>query len=113
MAKGKGRDKLSEVLQFIQDYVVIHFGTEEKLMVNYGYPEYNLHKGEHARLVAEFLEKKAALSAGSPTSSDVIKTYNWLTEWVINHIATTDKKLGPFLKEKNAALNNQPLMVIG
>ncbi len=100
MAEGKGRDRLTQVLQFIQDYVVVHFGTEEGLMKKYNYPGYELHKAEHEKLVAEFLEKKEKLSAAAVTSADVIKTYNWLTGWVINHIMTTDIKLGPFLKEK-------------
>ena len=97
MAEGQGRNKLSETIKFIEEYVVVHFGMEEELMKKYDYPGYALHKMDHEQLVCDFLEKKAVMEAGTPTSSDVIKTYNWLAEWVSKHITTTDVKLGPFL----------------
>ena len=100
MAEGQGKSKLREVIGFIQDYVVIHFGTEEQLMEKQAYPSIKLHKMEHEKLVDEFLEKKAAMENGSPTSADVIKTYNWLADWVTNHIKQTDVKLGAFLKQR-------------
>jgi hemerythrin len=98
MAKGQGRDKLNEVIEFVGSYVDTHFGTEEGLMRKYNYPAYESHKKEHEILVAEFLSKKTILEKGNPTSSDVIKTYNWLADWLANHIMQTDMKLGPFLK---------------
>ena len=97
MAEGQGRNKLAETIKFIEEYVVVHFGMEEELMQKYKYPGYVLHKMEHEKLVSDFLEKKAVMEAGSPTSSDVIKTYNWLADWVSSHIKSTDIKLGPFL----------------
>ena len=97
MAEGQGRNKLAETIKFIEEYVVVHFGMEEGLMQQYSYPGYALHKMEHEKLVSDFMEKKALLEKGGVTSSDVIKTYNWLADWVSTHITTTDVKLGPFL----------------
>ena len=98
MAEGQGRNKLAETIKFIEDYVVVHFGTEEELMKKHTYPGYTLHKMEHEKLVSDFLEKKGAMEKNPPTSADVIKTYNWLADWVTNHITATDIKLGPFLE---------------
>lgn len=100
MSEGRGRGRLDETIKFIEDYVVVHFETEEELMRKNLYPDYSLHRLEHQYLVVDFTTRKEELASGSPTSADVIKTYNWLTDWVANHIMQTDVKLGTFLKGK-------------
>ena len=58
---GAGRDKVQEVVKFLEGYVVFHFGSEEKLMDQYNYPQTKEHKQAHAWFVDQWQGfKKAA-----------------------------------------------------
>jgi hemerythrin len=47
MGQGKGKEQVAEVLGFLSDYVVSHFGTEEQLMQSRKYPGFLSHRLEH------------------------------------------------------------------
>ncbi len=102
MSVGKGRSELDNTVKFIEEYVAEHFSTEEKLMDAYGYKDSPSHKAEHKKLVDDFTAQKEKFSTEGTNSLEVIKTYNRLTEWVKNHIMTTDMKLAEFLKKKQS-----------
>jgi hemerythrin-like metal-binding protein len=50
-SKRKGRAEVGNLLKFLEEYVVVHFGTEEKYMTMFNYPEYSSHKEEHTNFV--------------------------------------------------------------
>jgi hemerythrin len=77
------------------DYVGYHFGTEEKIMQAVSYPEYNAHKKEHADFVKEVLKEVAEFQSGRKFSANSFVYY--LKDWVLAHIAVSDKKLGSYL----------------
>ena len=98
MTQGKSNEMLTEIIQGLVDYTVTHFQTEENFMQQHQYPDFPSHKKEHDEFVSEvgkfqqdFLAKKVFLS---------IKVFNFLIEWIDNHIRTSDQKLGKFLVEK-------------
>ena len=47
--RGKGSEEIKRTLNFLSDYVISHFGTEENLMVRYNYPDYTSHKEKHEK----------------------------------------------------------------
>ena len=51
MSLGKGKEVLGGVFDELKKYTIIHFQTEERLMVVYGYPDYEAHKKSHEDLV--------------------------------------------------------------
>ncbi len=97
--EGKGREAVGETLKFLEDYVKTHFSTEERLMKQYGYPEFAAHRKLHEGFVEAFLKLKeeAAKGASLTLVTQVNKT---VVDWWINHILKVDKKLGAFLQEK-------------
>lgn len=98
MSQGKARGEIGEVLKFLEEYVVIHFGMEEKHMLVGKYPEYALHKEQHAEFIKDFLELKKEFEAQGASSMLVIKIQRRVCDWLVAHISKTDKALGAFLK---------------
>jgi len=47
MKAGKGKEALSTVLTELVDYTSYHFETEEQMLLQYGYAEYEAHKVMH------------------------------------------------------------------
>jgi hemerythrin len=97
---GKGRKKISETMDFLQNYVGTHFGDEEKLQQKYGYPDYNNHRKLHAEFVSSFLVYKNQLETEGPSIALVAKFNSFVSNWLIYHISREDKKIGEFIKSK-------------
>ncbi len=98
MSSGKGKDIINKIIQEMAGYTVTHFSTEEKLMQQYGYPEFVQHKKEHELFVKKVQEFKNEIQNGNLLI--VSNVASFLKEWLVKHIQGTDKKYGPFLKEK-------------
>ncbi len=101
MKVGKGREALGGILKELIDYTVYHFGTEERLFQQYGYPEYAKHKKEHDDLTKQAVELKTAFDAGQKMIT--IDVMNFLKDWLNVHILQEDKKFGPFLNKKGVS----------
>lgn len=97
-AKGKGKEQVLKTSNFLSEYVVMHFGDEEKIMREKNYPGYEAHKAQHDGFVKRFAEIKEKLGQTGPTVDLVIKMNNFLVDWLFNHIKKTDKALGAYLK---------------
>ncbi len=96
MKEGKGRTEINNTVQFLTDYVITHFKTEEDIMIKYNYPEYNAHKKLHDNFIKDFSE----LIKEMGNLAFTIKLQARVCDWLIEHINGTDKVLGNFLKEK-------------
>ena len=96
--QGKARTVVAQVLGGVVDYTKEHFGTEESLMKQHGYPEFAAHKQMHDSLVRQALDlvEKSKTSALT-VSLDVMK---FLESWIAHHISEADRKLGRFLSQK-------------
>jgi hemerythrin len=101
MHEGKGKEEIQKVMEFLDDYVISHFGTEEKYMSQYNYPETSRHKEQHQNFITNFSDIKKELESGGPTSTLVIQTQRKLADWWLGHIATVDKDLGAYLIQKS------------
>lgn len=97
--------KISDVLQFLDEYIVFHFGEEEKIMQKYAYPEYPSHRDQHKKFIASFQKLKKELPklgrGTKPGSYDLsVETNTVVVDWILEHIAHVDMKLGKFLKDR-------------
>jgi hemerythrin len=98
MSKGKGKDAIIGIFQFLADYIKLHFETEEKLMSRTKYPVYASHRQEHNSFTLKFNQLKNKLLLEGATSALVIESQPILIDWWYNHINVSDKKLGTFIK---------------
>jgi hemerythrin-like metal-binding protein len=97
--------KIGDVIKFLEDYIIVHFGEEEGLMQKYGYPQYKAHKAQHEYFMGEFAELRKdleKLEGGRKRGSyDLsVETNRIVVDWILDHIAKVDKILGAHLKTK-------------
>ena len=45
--EGKDSEEIFKVLDFLTGYTIMHFKTEEDLMIKYSYSDYHVHKSYH------------------------------------------------------------------
>lgn len=95
--EGKGIDELKGLLDFLSDYVRIHFNDEEAIQRQHHYPGYEDHRKEHASFVVQLNELRQEIDTHGMSVHHVMETNNLLLKWLINHISVVDKELGKFL----------------
>ena len=91
----KSKATFLQTIREAVDYVGYHFGTEEKVMERVNYPGFAEHKSQHADFVREVLSKVEEFNAGKPRAP--LTFVYFLRDWVLNHIAVCDKKMGNYV----------------
>lgn len=100
MKQGSAKEEVVRLIEFLDTYVIIHFGAEEKYMTDYNYAGYALHKTKHNWFKKEFSDIRTKLGVGGITPDLIMLSNNLLITWFSNHIRTIDMMLGSFLKSK-------------
>jgi len=94
--QGKGRAKVESLIKFLEDYVLSHFGEEERFMKKHAYPDYAAHKALHEEFISQLAELKKQVAAEGVGVHTVVATNQLVVNWFINHIRKVDTKLGAF-----------------
>ncbi|MGM0519989.1 MAG: bacteriohemerythrin [Campylobacterota bacterium] len=92
---------LESITKDLLSYVLYHFETEEDMMAKHDYKSYNnedyeKHMKQHRDFSAKVVSIRDMLSKGKPIEKEEL--IEFLTNWLVNHINNTDKKLASFLK---------------
>ena len=97
----KARDPvvLTETLDFMAKYCVMHFKTEQDLMNKCGYPACTLHDNQHKLFVDRFVEYKTQFQEEGFTSKLFVDLSHFLVTWIVNHIKVSDVAFGSFYNE--------------
>ena len=95
---GNAKNQVRVSLEFLIDYTVDHFQSEERLMREMDYPRLGEHMGEHARLMEQVRDLQTELLEGKPVTMDVTI---FLAEWLKVHIHDSDMAYVYFLKEQH------------
>lgn len=93
-------EALESITKDLLSYALYHFETEEEMMQEYDYKSYSIeehdaHMKQHRDFSAQVVAVRESIKAGNPMPKD--KLIAFLTNWLINHINKTDKKLSAFL----------------
>ncbi len=103
MEDKKGADEIETVVEFLDSYVIMHFGTEEAYMKKFDYPGYEQHLEQHKVFISSLEGLKMMYEENGVTSALLILLQSKLCNWILNHISQVDKELGVFLIEKGMA----------
>ncbi len=98
MTAGKGNEALGNILAGLKEYVIEHFGDEEKLQQQAGYPGLLQHKKIHEQFVGKLIEVESNFQEGRVGIS--MDLMDFLKDWLLQHIMGTDQKYVPYLKSK-------------
>ena len=97
-AEGKGDKAVMATLDFLTGYAIKHFADEEKLQVDYDYPDYLNHKRIHDSFkatVGGFIDK---VKSDGPTEAVINEVSSAVGAWLINHIKGDDFRMAAFVK---------------
>jgi hemerythrin len=96
--KGKGNEEVGNLLQFLSDYVISHFATEEQLQIRHDFPGYKDHKKQHDEFICDLRDIQNEFNSEGAGISVVIQTNKMIVNWLIKHISGTDKEMVTFLR---------------
>lgn len=101
MSAGQGKSVLARILDRLVSYTTVHFAHEERLMRLHDYPDLEAHRAQHQALTLKVQGFQADFQAGRATMTVQVLTF--LKDWLESHIAGSDQKYAPFLREKAVA----------
>ena len=99
---GENKDSESFVVafKFLENYVVGHFGEEERYMELFDYPGIREHKDQHAIFKKTLLNMKERYEEFGATEPFLNILQSQLVVWVFTHVSNIDGMLGEYLKGK-------------
>jgi hemerythrin len=92
--RNQNREEMKDCLVFLGEYVVRHFGDEEKLQIESEYPFYLQHKKSHDDFIETFKVMYAGFIKFGPSSKLSYMLSNTVVNWLIKHIKMEDAKFG-------------------
>lgn len=100
MMKREGPEELASLFDFLGTYVYEHFAAEEALMRVHAYPQREEHEAEHRRFVEDFKALQREYTKEGATALLLVKVNGRVSQWLVEHIARTDKAFGTHLKTR-------------
>lgn len=97
LLEGCGETLIEQTLRSLKDYTIVHFDTEEQLMLDRDYPGYAEHHRKHEVLKAKVLEFEQEHEQNVPGLT--IAVSHFLVDWLIHHIKHEDKKMVRFCRQ--------------
>jgi len=96
--RGKGSQEILKTVAFLTDYTVMHFSTEEMLMEQFKYPEFQFHKNEHDLFKDIVAKLNKKLEHEGPTEELIDYITKLIGKWLMHHIKEVDFQMAVFLK---------------
>ena len=100
---GKSKEETDETLNFLAEYALKHFSTEDDYMNKCSYPICYIHQGQHSGFVEKFLDIKARYEKSGYSAEISTELNAFLVSWTVNHIATSDAAFGRYYLKKIGA----------
>jgi len=96
IVEGKEREHLSEIFNNLDQYITLHFKTEEDYFEEFGYEGKEEHIAEHRKFQTKIAEFKNSFERGESEISSIL--IDFLENWLIHHLASIDVKYVPCFK---------------
>ena len=95
---GKEDSAVLETLDFLTGYAIKHFSDEEKLMVDYDYPDYLNHRQIHEGFKGKVGEFVTKVRSEGPTEPIIHEVSSAIAAWLLNHIKGDDFRMAAYVK---------------
>ena len=97
---GQGSEEIFKTLDFLTGYTIMHFSTEEKLQLQYDYPDYLVHKRYHDEFKITVTALTKRLTDEGPTEEMIDTVTSTIGNWLLNHIKGDDFRMAAFVKSR-------------
>jgi hemerythrin len=97
MRRKSERAILIKIVKGLIEYTMEHFRDEEQALFDVNYPELEIQKSEHEKLRREVNTFMQRYRDDEVSSYDF---FEFLKNWIINHVLVTDKKYKEYLENK-------------
>lgn len=91
---GKTKEKIGELLSFLDSYTKQHFSDEEAYMKSISYPGLAEQQAAHKAFVNELTKLKAEYDKSGGNIAVIIGANQMVVDWLTKHISGMDKKIG-------------------
>lgn len=98
-------EKVNTTLEFMKDYVVIHFHDEETYQRKIGYEKLDAHIKIHNNMVQYVVEFAEHYERTGCNEMLMQQFAGKLLAWLINHITEEDQKIADYAREKGVSGN--------
>ncbi|MBN1909517.1 MAG: hemerythrin family protein [Pirellulales bacterium] len=95
MRQGEGKGSIEQTLDFLANYALQHFASEEQHMSQMNCPAAAENKKAHDQFLAKFREMREKLDTSGVSSTLAIEMHDFLGNWLVNHIQKIDCQLQP------------------
>ena len=92
--------KVKETLEFMQEYVIIHFHDEETYQEEIGFPDLENHKFIHEKFKKEISDCAKTFEAGEMDEDKMQEFGGKLMTWLIMHVGKADQQIGEYARAK-------------
>jgi hemerythrin len=94
----KGKDKIGNLLKFMENYADLHFKTEEEYMARNAYSGLAHQRKEHEQFKSVVEKLYSDLDREGVSEGFAIAVQRYLMDWFILHIKEKDLEFSNFLK---------------
>jgi hemerythrin len=96
-------DEVMRILDFLTEHVIVHFATEEELMLRVEFPSAlaAAHIAEHRSLTDSVRDQVLAFRCGQLTSTRPLISF--LREWLTTHVHECDRQLVDHVRQRGVA----------
>lgn len=84
------KDRVMRLLTELRKYAEFHFCSEENIMLDHDFPEYETHRQEHVRLLCDLDRRVHDYRLDVAALSDLV---DFLFQWFALHTTCSDKRL--------------------
>lgn len=95
---GETQKKTQECLDFLKQYILYHFQSEEAFQVDCGYSGYREHQARHSYLATQVKFHAVTISESGFSEDSVNAFYDFINSWIIDHIMTEDMTFASYFK---------------
>jgi hemerythrin len=95
----RDRAEAVRLLEYLHEYVRVHFALEDALMRDLGYPDHAAHTAEHASFAREVAALERDLAEHGATAALVLRLEREVSGWLQRHVYSTDGALGWWVRE--------------
>jgi len=101
VGKSKNYPQLCSTIDFLDNYIKVHFETEERLMAGNSYPFLQMQIDQHRRFSRYFEGLKREIRKNFETRRIFIlfQIQLLIVDWLINHTSKLDTHFGKFLRQ--------------